>query len=131
MNPDVSQASLATTICRKGGFIRGIRPPVNATDKEKRANALSYGHTASLHDAEYDHRVGPELGRNPDDPRNLWVEPRSPGQAAGAGPNNPKDTVETCLHTAVCAGKVTLSAAQQVIATGWTTAESTLGISRG
>lgn len=131
LNPDVTQASLTTTICRKGGFTRGIRPPANITDTEKRANALSYGYTASLHDAEYDHLVSLELGGDPDDPRNLWVEPPSPGHRVGAGPNNPKDAVETRLHTAVCAGKATLSAAQQAIATDWTTAESTLGISRG
>lgn len=130
LNPDVAQANLATTICRKGGFTGEIRPPSNVTDKEKRANTLSYGYTASLHDAEYDHLVSLELGGDPNDPRNLWVEPPSPGHAVGAGPNNPKDAVETRLHTAVCAGKVTLSAAQHAIATDWTTAESTLGIAR-
>ncbi|GGN46093.1 hypothetical protein GCM10011578_098660 [Streptomyces fuscichromogenes] len=43
--------------------------------------------------------------------------------------NNLKDPVETKLHTAVCAGKVTLAQAQQAIVTDWTTALTTLGLS--
>lgn len=129
LNPDVTPTTLATTICRKSGYTSGIRPPAGVTGAEKRANAASYGYTDSLHDAEYDHLVSLELGGDPNDPRNLWVEPPSPGHAAGAGPNNPKDAVENHLHTAICAGKATLSAAQQAIATDWTTAETVLGIS--
>jgi hypothetical protein len=55
LNPDVTPASLASTICRKGGYTGRIRPPVDITDKEKQLNAVSYGYTGSLHDAEYDH----------------------------------------------------------------------------
>ncbi|GLY86042.1 hypothetical protein [Actinoallomurus iriomotensis] len=128
LNPDVTQATLATTICRPSGYTRGIRPPAEITGTEKRANAASYGFTDSLHDAEYDHLVSLELGGDPNDPHNLWVEPPSPGHAPGSGPNNPKDAVENHLHTAICARKVTLSAAQQAIATDWTTAESSLGL---
>lgn len=47
---------------------------------------------------------------------------------AGAGVNNRKDPVETKLHTAVCARKVTLVAAQKAIVTDWTTALNTLGL---
>jgi hypothetical protein len=45
----------------------------------------------------------------------------------GALPN-PKDSVENRLHKAVCAGTVTLTAAQNAIATDWTTALARLGI---
>ncbi|WP_037604195.1 hypothetical protein [Streptacidiphilus rugosus] len=128
LSPEVTQADLATTICRKGGYTGGVRPPASVTDSEKRKNAASYGYTGSLHDAEYDHLVSLELGGDPNDPRNLWVEPPSPGHKPGAGVNNPKDAVETRLHTAVCAGTVTLSAAQQAIATDWSTAETRLGL---
>ncbi|MFJ9566014.1 hypothetical protein ACIRQQ_39030 [Streptomyces fuscichromogenes] len=41
---------------------------------------------------------------------------------------NRKDPVETKLHTAVCAGKVTLAATQQAIVSDWTTALSRLGL---
>jgi hypothetical protein len=130
VSPDVTQATITTTICRKGGYTSGIRPPVGITDKEKDANAASYGYTGPLHDAEYDHLISLQLGGDPNDPRNLWVEPPSPGHKSGAGPNNPKDAVETHLHTAICHHTVTLTAAQHAIATDWTTAESTLGITR-
>ncbi len=36
--------------------------------------------------------------------------------------------METKLHTAVCGGKVTLVAAQQAVASEWTTALSKLGL---
>jgi hypothetical protein len=61
-------------------------------------------------DTEYDHLVPLELGRNPNDPRNRWIEP-------GASPN-PKDGVESRLHELVCEGRVPLAAAQEAIATG-------------
>lgn len=126
-NPRVTQADIGSTICRSG-YTSGIRPPAQITDREKTANARSYAYTQSLHDAEYDHLISLELGGDPNDPRNLWVEPPSPGHRAGAGPNNPKDQVENVLHSAVCSGKVGLAAAQQAIATDWTTAESKLGL---
>ncbi|MFE9122344.1 hypothetical protein [Streptomyces sp. NPDC007172] len=117
-----------TTIC-KSGYTSTIRPPASVTDAEKAANAKSYGYTGSLHDAEYGHLVSLELGGDPNDPRNLWIEPPSPGHKAGAGPNNPKDAVESKLHTAICSSKVTLAAAQSAIVTDWTTAEKVLSIS--
>lgn len=54
--------------------------------------------------------------------------PPDPGHKAGGGVNNQKDPVETKLHTAVCANKITLAAAQRAIVTDWTTALSTLGL---
>ncbi|WP_225730063.1 MULTISPECIES: hypothetical protein [unclassified Nocardia] len=113
LNPRVTQDTLATTICQSG-YTKSIRPPARITDAEKRANAKSYGYTGSLADSEYDHLVSLELGGDPNDPRNLWVEPgRSP---------NPKDAVESKLHQLVCAGTVPLAKAQDAIAADWTTA---------
>lgn len=128
ISPAVTQANLATTICRKGGYTKGVRPPASVTGKEKRLNAASYGYSGSLSDAEYDHLISLQLGGDPNDPRNLWVEPADPGHKAGAGVNNRKDPVETKLHTAVCSGKTTLAAAQQAIVADWTTALSRLGL---
>ncbi|WP_406436925.1 hypothetical protein OHB00_22475 [Streptomyces sp. NBC_00631] len=128
ISPAVTQANLKSTICRKGGYTSGIRPSAYVTGKEKRLDATSYGYTGSMSDAEYDHLISLQLGGDPNDPRNLWVEPADPGHKKGAGVNNKKDPVETKLHTAVCAGKVTLAAAQQAIVTDWTTALTRLGI---
>lgn len=126
-NPKVTQATLGSTICR-AGYSSGIRPPSDITEREKTANARSYGYTGSLHDAEYDHLVSLELGGDPNDPRNLWVEPPSPDHRPGSGPVNDKDKVEDALHTAVCGHAVDLAAAQKAIAVDWTTAESALGV---
>ncbi|MFF7946234.1 hypothetical protein [Streptomyces griseorubiginosus] len=126
ISPAVTQANLASTICRKGGYTSGVRPSAYVTGKEKRLNAASYGFTGRMADAEYDHLISLQLGGDPNDPRNLWVEPADPGHRKGAGVNNRKDPVETKLHTAVCKGQITLAAAQKAIVTDWTTALSSL-----
>jgi hypothetical protein len=115
ISPKVTPDTLDTTICRTG-YTKSIRPPWAITEAEKRANADAYGYTGPLSAAEYDHLVPLNLGGDPNDPRNLWVEP-------GASPN-PKDDVESELHDRVCAGRVSLSVAQQAIAADWTTALS-------
>ncbi|MFD7907729.1 hypothetical protein ACFV4F_31050 [Kitasatospora sp. NPDC059722] len=130
-SPAVTQANLNDTVCKPGGYTSGIRPPANITGKEKAENAKSYGYTGPMGDAEYDHLISLQLGGDPNDPRNLWVQPPSPDHVPGKGPNNPKDTVETHLHTALCKGQATLAAVQQAIAADWTTAEAKLGIGKG
>ncbi|MCX4597281.1 XdhC family protein [Streptomyces sp. NBC_01549] len=128
ISPAVTQANVKSTICRKGGYTSGIRPSTTVTGKEKTLNAASYGYKGPMGDAEYDHLISLQLGGDPNDPRNLWVEPPDPGHKRGGGVNNRKDPEETKLHTAVCAGKVSLTAAQKAIVTDWTTALSTLGL---
>jgi hypothetical protein len=109
----VTQATIATTICT-AGYTATVRPPTSVTTRAKRLSAAAYGITTG----EYDHLVPLELG-GASDTRNLWVEP-------GAIPNA-KDRVENTLHRLVCAGTVTLTAAQKAIATDWTTALATVG----
>ena len=115
ISPKVTQDTLATTIC-KTGYTKSIRPPASVTEAEKRGNAAAYGYTGSLRDAEYDHLVPLQLGGDPNDPRNLWVEP-------DASPN-PKDGIESKLHQLVCEGRAPLAAAQEAMANDWTTAIS-------
>ncbi|MFF6804031.1 hypothetical protein [Streptomyces sp. NPDC012616] len=129
ISPAVTQANLKSTICRKGGYTSGVRPSAYVTGKEKRLDAASYGYTGRMGDAEYDHLISLQLGGDPNDYRNLWVEPADPGHRAGSGVNNLKDPVETKLHTAVCSGRITLAQAQQAIVTDWTTALSVLHLS--
>ncbi|WP_369192593.1 hypothetical protein [Streptomyces sp. R08] len=126
--PAVTQANPKSTICRRGGYTSGIRPSTSVTGREKKLNAASYGLTGRMGDAEYDHLISLQLGGDPNDYRNLWVEPADPGHKKGAGVNNAQDPVETKLHTAVCKGQVILAAAQKAIVTDWTTALSRLGL---
>ncbi len=116
-DPSVTQANIATTIC-KSGYTATVRPPSSSTDKAKKSLYTAYGvPTGTV--SELDHLVSLEIGGS-NDVANLWPE-------VGKIPN-PKDSVENALHKAVCAGKVTLAAAQQAIATNWQTAESVLGL---
>ena len=117
ISPKVTLQTLDTTICRNG-YSKSIRPPHAITEAEKKANAAAYSYAGPLSEVEYDHLIPLSLGGDPNDPRNLWVEP-------GASPN-PKDAVEDQLHQAVCSGRVPLAVAQQAIATDWTTATDLL-----
>lgn len=117
-DPAITQANIASTICRSG-YTETVRPSVALTDTAKKTLYTAYGIPAGTV-SELDHLVSLELGGS-NDVTNLWPE-------IGKVPN-PKDSVEDALHRAVCSGKVTLAAAQQAIAADWLTAESALGVS--
>lgn len=110
LNPQVTQATIARTICRSG-WTSTVRPPVSVTEPEKRASIAAYGDHGPTGGYEYDHFVPLELGGATNDPRNLWPEP-------GASPN-PKDGVEDELNHRVCDGRVSLAGAQRAIVTNW------------
>ena len=111
IDPAVTQADIAGTICRSG-YTTTIRPPASDTGRWKIRTYVFYGLSTSTR-GEYDHLVPLELGGT-NATSNLWIEP-------GTIPN-PKDTVENRLHDEVCAGQLTLAAAQREIAADWTTA---------
>jgi hypothetical protein len=117
-NPDVTPDTLYSTICKQG-YSASIRPPREVTGAEKCSNAAAYDYQGLLADTEYDHLIPLALGGDPNDPRNLWVEPT-------ASPN-PKNDIEFRLIHLVCRRKVALSDAQAAIASDWTTALATLG----
>jgi hypothetical protein len=110
LNPAVTQATIARTIC-VSGWTSTVRPPESITEREKLASMRSYGDRGSTSDYEYDHLVALELGGAVNDARNLWPEP--------GGVSNPKDSVENALHRMVCEGQTRLADAQHIIATGW------------
>ncbi|WP_370936241.1 hypothetical protein [Amycolatopsis sp. cg13] len=118
VNPQVSQANIATTVC-KSGWTKTVRPATGKTSRMKDTTAKAYTLPAG-ETGEYDHLVSLELGGAPDDPRNLWVEP-------GKIPN-PKDAVENKLKDAVCSGLIPLATAQTAIAHSWTTAFDDAGL---
>lgn len=125
LNPAVTQADIRTTICVRG-WTATERPPVSYTEPLKRRQIAQYGYTdRRLSTYEEDHLIPLELGGAPRDPRNLWPEP---GDHPKPGVLNSKDLVENALRAAVCSGRVQLAAAQQAIATDWTTAEHVLGL---
>jgi hypothetical protein len=114
VDPHVTQATISTTICRQGGYTSTVRPPASVTGAEKKSALRAYNDTGPSSGYELDHLVSLELGGSPNSPRNLWPEP-------GAAPN-PKDKVETALHDLVCANRMTLVDAQNMIAADWVSA---------
>lgn len=71
---------------------------------------------------ETDHLISRELG-GADDERNLW-----PQLYTGPWNAHVKDRLENRLHREVCAGRLTLTAAQQAIRTDWIAAARRFGI---
>jgi hypothetical protein len=104
VNPDVTQATLAATICRHG-WTRTIRPPVSYTDDLKRRGLHQYGLRGPPSNYQEDHLISLELGGHPTDPRNLWPEPYPRARTV--------DQAENELNAEVCSGKLSLADAQQ------------------
>jgi hypothetical protein len=120
----VTQGNISSTICASG-YTETIRPPESITEPEKAASAQAYGYTGSFHTAEYDHLISLELGGDPNDPANLWVEPNDrPGATTT---DNTKDVLENRLNALVCSGQMTLAAARSAIATNWVAAYQQYG----
>jgi hypothetical protein len=120
-NPAVTQANIDQTICTSG-WTETVRPPESYTEPLKYQQMAAYGFTGSAGNYEEDHLIPLELGGSPTSPQNLWPEP-------GASPN-PKDSVESAANHAVCAGRLTLAAAQRAMATDWITLGQQLGVAR-
>lgn len=119
LNPQVTQATIGSTICRSG-YTSSIRPPESITEPEKQGSAAAYGYTGPFSTGEYDHLVPLELGGDPNDAGNLWVEPNDNPNATSTA--NSKDVLENRLNDLVCSGQLPLAAAQEAIATDWATA---------
>jgi hypothetical protein len=104
VNPDVTQANIASTVC-KHGWTRTIRPPTDYTNALKVRQMREYGVRGPLSDYQEDHLISLELGGHPTDARNLWPEPYP--RAAEM------DTIENQLNAKVCSGELTLDEAQR------------------
>jgi hypothetical protein len=110
---------MASTICVRG-WTAAVRPPETYTEQLKVRQMAAYGDTGPIGSYEEDHLIPLELGGSPVSPANLWPEP-------GASPN-PKDSVESAGRRAVCAGAISLAAAQQAIASNWIAFGRRLGV---
>ena len=103
VNPDVRQASIASTIC-KHGWTKTIRPPTDYTNALKVSQMREYGVGGALSNYQEDHLISLELGGHPTDPRNLWPEPYPRASEM--------DGIENDLNAKVCSGALSLDAAQ-------------------
>ena len=104
LNPGVTQANIATTIC-KHGWTRTIRPPTDYTNALKVKQIREYAVGGSPAQYQEDHLISLELGGHPTDARNLWPEPYP--RAAEV------DSIENDLNAKVCSGSMSLDEAQR------------------
>jgi hypothetical protein len=103
------------------GWTATIRPSSSFADGLKVQQIVQYVYSDTKTSSyEEDHLISLELGGAPADPRNLWPEPYmatlADGRSTGA---HTKDAFETKLKGEVCAGTITLAAAQSEIGDHW------------
>jgi hypothetical protein len=102
-------------ICHERHWTRLYRPPVGFTNKLKKLQMKQYGYAdGDPRDYEEDHLIPLCLAGAPQDPHNLWPQPRF-----GEWDAAKKDKLETKLCRLTCSGKVGLKEAQRDIAKNW------------
>jgi hypothetical protein len=106
INPDVTQATIGKTICVPGWTAK-VRPPGAYTNLLKTSQMIEYGETGLPSEFEEDHLINLGIGGAPQDPHNLFPQPRTGPRSATV-----QDQEETQLQRDVCAGRTTLAAAQ-------------------
>lgn len=117
INPDVTQQNIQQTVCVKG-YTKTIRPPAHFTNKLKKRQMREYGYPdRNPKHYEEDHLIALSIGGAPDDPRNLWPEPRNSEWSA-----KKKDRLELVLYKMVCAHEISLAEAQHAMVTDWISA---------
>ena len=107
INPDVTQANIAMTICAPG-WTATIRPPARYTNALKLAQMPLYGYPLGTDPrlVREDHREPLEVGGAPRDPSNLWPEPRDEARQ--------KNRLESAVKRDVCAGRLSLWQGQAI-----------------
>ncbi len=103
LNPDVTQATIGSTICVRG-WTKTIRPPTQYTNELKVKQMREYGVGGATSNYQEDHLISLELGGHPTDPRNLWPEPYPRASEM--------DAIENDLNAKVCSGELSLDEAQ-------------------
>jgi hypothetical protein len=112
--PTVTKDDICTS-----GYSQKVR---DVSQKTKDRVYAMYGvttHTTGQY--EVDHLISLELGGS-NEVSNLWPEPAEPTPGF-----HEKDKVENYLHSQVCAGVISLSQAQKIIATDWQSVYEQLG----
>ena len=127
LDPAVSQATIATTICASG-YSTVVRAAATDPERMKQQVGLAYGVTDTLSEYQGDHLIPLELGGAPDDLANFWDQPNRQVLTDGTVVTSAqKDALENTLKSRVCAGQMTLLDAQRQIATDWYAAWTSAG----
>lgn len=111
LNPDVTQTTIAETICTPG-WTRTVRPYVADMKKIKAEMLAAIGEPIERRNRyELDHIIPLALGGAVIDRRNLALQPIVEAHQ--------KDVIEVCLSSLVCQGKIELEDAQSAIWENW------------
>lgn len=112
-DPLVTQANVASTICR-AGYAATVQLPESSAASLKRQLMVAYHLAGPADDYELDHLVPLEVGGAPFAASNMWpqLNTHPAGDVA-----NVKDPVEDYVHHAICTGTMTLTQGQQVFLT--------------
>lgn len=114
LNPDITQANVQDTICRKR-FTKTIRPAVVYTNGVKFKLMREAGiPEADADKYELDHIVPLVVGGQPRKLANLMLQPYE-----GVLGARKKDRLEIKLQNMVCDGEIDLATAQREIGTDW------------
>ena len=119
INPAVTQATIAATIC-KPGWTKAVRPPFRVTEQIKRDKLRAAGWTEADNDRfELDYIIPLSLGGAPDDPNNFRLEP---GNEVAE-----REALEACLPRLVCERRLMLDEVRKAVWRDWRAA---LGLCR-
>ena len=114
LNPDVTQATIAQTICVPG-YSKTVRPATSYTNGVKQMLMQRAGMNPSIaQNYELDYIIPLALGGHPHKRENLALQILEGDSGAKR-----KDRIEVKLQCLVCTRQVTLAEAQYQIATDW------------
>jgi hypothetical protein len=108
INPHVTQASIAQTICVPG-WTSKVRPSSSVTNKLKTQQIRELRLLGKAKNYKEDHLVPLCIWGHPTDHSNLWPQPRK-----GRWTAKFKDQLETSVCRTVCRGAMTLKAGQAI-----------------
>lgn len=117
LNTAITQANISQNICNPNWSTKSERPSTSYTSPLKAKDMILYHLSGKTSDYELDHLVSLEIGGDPRSTNNLWMEKYNASIPDGGA--RTKDQVENALHSAICAGTLTLAQAQQIVETDW------------
>ena len=114
---NITQSNIQQTVCQKG-YTKTVRPPAYFTNKLKKTQIRQYGYPdQDPRHYEEDHLIPLNIGGAPDDPKNLWPQPRNSQWNSAR-----KDDLEFKLYKQVCERRISLIEAQKTYTANWITA---------
>lgn len=110
INPAVTQDNIHSTVCVPG-WTNKVQPAADYAAALKLRQMRDFGEAGSPQNYKEDHLIPLSLGGAPTDPKNMFPQPTAK--------TTEKEELEDRLHQSVCAGQMTLAAAQAQMRRDW------------